>query len=258
MMRLRRNRALFDVFIIGLLALPVLITTVYFDAFDLVARFAIDHAPLDELLLAIPILGLLGVVFGLRRIVDLRREVIRRREAELRFDAAINNMPQGLVMFDGAARLVVCNKRYREMYSLPPEIAAPGRRLRDIIAYRIERGGLAADADQLAAQVRQLVEQGKPWKSVSELKNGKVIDILTHPMESGGWVATHDDVTEHRRAERHLQRTQKFLASVIENVPTAVTVKDARSLRYLLVNKAGENFFGLLRSEIVGKTAYYY
>jgi PAS domain-containing protein len=63
--------------------------------------------------------------------------------ARHQLDAAINNMRQGLVMFDGEARLVMCNKRYREMYALPPEVAAPGRPLRDIIAYRIERGGLA-------------------------------------------------------------------------------------------------------------------
>src|SRR5258708_13442944 len=99
MMRLRRHRALFDVLIIGLLILPIFITAVYFDAFDLLAGFAVDHEPLDEALLAIPILGLLGFVYGLRRIVDLRQEVIRRREAEVRFDAAINNMSQGLSFF---------------------------------------------------------------------------------------------------------------------------------------------------------------
>jgi hypothetical protein len=91
-MSLRRNRALFDVLIIGSCILPVFIAAVYFDAFDLLARFAMDHEPLDEALLAIPILGFLGFIYGLRRIVDLRQEVIRRREAELRFDAAINHM----------------------------------------------------------------------------------------------------------------------------------------------------------------------
>src|ERR1700676_4168707 len=87
MMSLRGNRALFDVLIIGLLILPIFIAAVYFDAFDLVAGFAIEHEPLDEALLAIPVVGLLGFVYGLRRIADLRQEVTRRREAELRFDA---------------------------------------------------------------------------------------------------------------------------------------------------------------------------
>jgi len=79
---------------------------------------------------------------------------------------------------------------------------------------------------------------------------------MTRPLEGGGWVATHEDITERRRAERHLQRTEKFLATVIENVPTTITVKDARDLKYLLINQAGERYFGLLRSEIVGRTAH--
>ena len=192
------------------------------------------------------------------RTQQLKAEAARQvhEVAKQQLDAAIDNMPQGLVMFDAASRLVVCNKRYVEMYGFSPEVAVPGRKLRDIIAYRIEKGGLSANPDEIATKVLMLVAKGKPWKSVSELKNGKLIDIMTHPMVGGGWVATHDDVSDQRRADRHLQRTQKFLASVIENVPTAVTVKDAKNLRYLLVNKAAEKFFGLLRSEIVGKTTY--
>jgi PAS domain-containing protein len=120
MMSLRRNRARFDVLIIGLLILPIFIAAVYFDAFDLVAGFAIEHEPLDEALLAIPVVGLLGFVYGLRRIADLRQEVTRRREAELRFDAAINNMSQGLCLFDRDRKLVVSNKRYADIYNAPP------------------------------------------------------------------------------------------------------------------------------------------
>ncbi len=79
---------------------------------------------------------------------------------------------------------------------------------------------------------------------------------MTTPLKNGGWVATHEDITARRRAEGQLLRTEKFLATVIEYVPTTITIKDARSLKYLLVNKAGEKYFGLPRSEIIGKTAH--
>ncbi len=48
---------------------------------------------------------------------------------------------------------------------------------------------------------------------------------------------------------------QRFLLTVIENVPSTVIVKDARDLRYVLINKAGEKFYGLPRAQIIGRTA---
>jgi diguanylate cyclase (GGDEF)-like protein/PAS domain S-box-containing protein len=185
---------------------------------------------------------------------ELAQERLNRQKQQL--DAALDNMPQGLVMFNADARLVVCNERYTEMYRLGRDIVTPGRTLRDIIAYRVGKGDLDADADEYAAKVLERVSKGEPWKSDAELTDGRSIDVMTRPMEGGGWVATHDDVTERRRAERHLQRTERFLATVIENVPTTITVKDARDLKYLLINQAGERYFGLLRSEIIGQTAH--
>lgn len=185
---------------------------------------------------------------------DQTRGHLNRKKQEL--DDAVDNMPQGLVMFDGAGGLVVCNRPYMEMYGLTEEIAAPGRKLEEIIGYRIRQGGIDADANQLAKIVRHTVRAGKPWRSTAELPDGRSIDILTTPLSGGGWVATHEDVSERRRAERRLLQTEMFLATVIENVPTTIAIKDARNLTYLLVNKAGERFFGLPRSQIMGKTAH--
>ncbi len=185
---------------------------------------------------------------------EMAQERLNQQKQQL--DAAIDNMPQGLVMFNADARLVVCNERYMQMYGLTRDIATPGRKLRDIIAHRIAKGGLDADANHFAANVAEKVRAGEIWKNVAELTDGRSIDIMTRPVAGGGWVATHEDITERRRAERHLQRTEKFLATVIENVPTTITVKDAHDLKYLLINQAGERYFGLLRSEIVGKTAH--
>src|SRR5579872_2839154 len=116
---------------------------------------------------ALLVLMICGVAYFTLRELGSYARLARRRAEELRvqgsqeasetarqqLDAAINNMPQGLVMFDSEERLVVCNKRYMDMYALPAEIAAPGRKLRDIVAYRIEQRGLRADADRLAAKV---------------------------------------------------------------------------------------------------------
>ena len=74
-------------------------------------------------------------------------------------------------------------------------------------------------------------------------------------MDGGGWVATHEDVTQQQRAELMLARTERFLATVLENVTQSIIAKDSKDLRYVFVNKAAEKLYGLPRSEIIGKSA---
>jgi PAS domain S-box-containing protein len=66
---------------------------------------------------------------------------------------------------------------------------------------------------------------------------------------------THEDVTERWRAERELENTRNFLDTVVENVPAAITVKDARKLDYVLINRGAEELFGIPRGEMIGKIA---
>lgn len=87
------------------------------------------------------------------------------------------------------------------------------------------------------------------------LADGRVIRVSEQPMAGGGWVATHEDFTEQRRAERILERTEQFLVAVIENIPEGIIAKDARTLRYVFVNRAAEKMLGMSRVEIIGKTA---
>src|SRR5262249_12489868 len=67
--------------------------------------------------------------------------------------------------------------------------------------------------------------------------------------------ATHEDITERKRAEQELERTRAFLDTIIENVPSPIIVKEAPSLRYLLLNRAAEGFLGVERNTVLGKTA---
>ena len=75
--------------------------------------------------------------------------IVAYRRQNLRFDAAINNMSQGLTMFDRSGRLVLCNRRYIEMYGLSPDVVRPGCTVRQLVDHRVARGSLAlADADK--------------------------------------------------------------------------------------------------------------
>src|SRR6266702_2227613 len=181
----------------------------------------------------------------------------RRLQArDLRLIAAVNNMPQGLVAFDAEERLIACNDRYIEMYGLPREIIKPGCTLRDVIQSRIDAGSLDRDPEQYRSELVTAIAQGKTTSWVVETADGRAISIINKPMTGGEWIGTHEDITERRNSERNLERTQTFLNTIIENVPATLVVKDAREHRYVLINRAGEELFGLAREEMIGKNSY--
>ena len=168
--------------------------------------------------------------------------------------AALNNIPQGLVMIDARGKVLAANGRYRTMYRLPPHFIGPETTLRDVVAYRAVNGLFAGDIDEYVAVILERIARGKPSVTEIVLADGRLIRVSEQPMDGGGWVSTHEDFTEQRRAGRTLERTERFLVTVLENVPVAIVAKDARSLRYTFVNKAAEKFLGLPRSQIIGKS----
>jgi diguanylate cyclase (GGDEF)-like protein len=126
-----------------------------------------------------------------------------------RFEVAINNMSQGLCLFDADKNLVVSNRRYREMYELPDRLVLPGTPLRQILQYyydRGERADLTVDqyTDLLPAQAKQTYQPN----------DGRNVLIQRQPLMDGGWVATHEDVTEQKRAERLLAEKAAELEAI--------------------------------------------
>jgi diguanylate cyclase (GGDEF)-like protein len=119
-----------------------------------------------------------------------------------RLDTAINNMSQGLIMFDSAERLVVCNDFYIEMYGLSRDIAKPGSSLRELLRHRVEAGAfLHHDPEQYRIELLAGLALGKTKNVIVETAKGRAVSVTSSPMTGGGWVATHEDITERRRAE---------------------------------------------------------
>jgi diguanylate cyclase (GGDEF)-like protein len=147
---------------------------------------------------------------GLDQLVQERTAALRQREAELRaqnlrFDAALNNMSQALLMFDSSARLLICNQRYIEMYGLSPDAVKPGCTLRELLDQRIKnRTALVDDPDEYIENLRASIAQGKGTSVLAELPDGRTIAISNKPMPGGGWVATHEDITERLLAEQQI------------------------------------------------------
>jgi diguanylate cyclase (GGDEF)-like protein/PAS domain S-box-containing protein len=177
------------------------------------------------------------------------------REQSRLFDVAVNNMSQGLIMFDAHERLLVCNRRYLEMYGLSPEVVKPGCTLLYLLEHRIAKGTFAKDPMEYRADLLATMADGQTIRRVTETGDGRTIAVVTQPMEGGGWVATHEDITERRQAEKQRDSTKAFLTTVVENVPVALVVKDAREHRYVLVNRAAEDLWGVSRSAVIGRHA---
>jgi diguanylate cyclase (GGDEF)-like protein/PAS domain S-box-containing protein len=174
---------------------------------------------------------------------------------KLRLDTAVNNMSQGLLLFDASERIVVCNQRYIEMYGLSPDVVKPGCTFRDLIRHRKEIGTFTGDIDEYHSSLVRDLAEGKITELLIETPDRRSIRIVNQPLANGGWVATHEDVTEARSAEQERDRNRKFLNLIIDNVPTTIIVKDARSRQWVLINRAGEAYLGASRDQIIGKTA---
>lgn len=170
-------------------------------------------------------------------------------------DAAVNNMAQGLIILDSKANVLVTNKPYIQMYGVPPEVSKPGCSLKEIVQHRAKIGLFSGNVDDYVAKILARIVERKPSVNEIELADGRVVRVSERAMDGGGRIATHEDFTEQRRVQRILERTEKLLLTVIENVPEAIVAKDSRTLRYIFVNRAAERLYGMSRRDFIGKTA---
>ena len=162
------------------------------------------------------------------------------REVEL-VRTAIDSMAQGLCMFDAAERLVVCNAQYYKMYELTTADVKPGSTLSEVLAKRVAKGTFARDPQEYRKEFLTAVGLGRTIVHEVKSKGGHLLLVTNHPMKGGGWIGTHEDITERRQAE--LQRAslqqQEERRAVIENAISAFRER-AENLLRTVADSAGE------------------
>jgi hypothetical protein len=126
----------------------------------------------------------------------------RQRAHNLRFSTVLDNMSQGLNMFDAQSRIVLLNRRYLEMYNLSPDVIKPGVTLRQLIEHRIETGLLSGDPDTYCKRILDGIGKGESTPHYVQASDGRIVLAKNEPLPDGGWVSTHEDVTEQRHAEQ--------------------------------------------------------
>ena len=117
---------------------------------------------------------------------------------------SVRRMSQGVLMFDQETRLIFCNQRYIELYGLSPEVVKSGCLLRDLLEHRMELGSFSGDVDEYIARLKEGISEGKTFNQVVNLPDGRAFSVVNKPLTGGGWLATHEDVTERQRSEERI------------------------------------------------------
>ncbi|MEP7031001.1 MAG: PAS-domain containing protein [Pseudolabrys sp.] len=140
--------------------------------------------------------GLLVVALGL-----ITNSFRRLREKNQHLLLAIDHMTQGLIVFDAQGRITMLNRRYLEMYRLSPDIVKPGCTLQALLQHRKETGLFAGEVEPYCRKILEEMGRGKPMQHYVQASDGRIVLAKNEPLPRGGWVSTHEDVTEQRRAE---------------------------------------------------------
>lgn len=166
-------------------------------------------------------------------------------------DTAMDNMSQGVLMFDAEARLILCNRRYIEMYNLSPDVVKPGCTLRELVEHRKAMGVFSDDVDQYYRRVLADIATGTTTSRLIELDDGQTIHAVNHPVEGGGWVATHEDITERKQAQARIAREANENRRMFETSLDLILVTD-RYGNLERVSPISHAILGYMPEEMIG------
>jgi diguanylate cyclase (GGDEF)-like protein len=194
-------------------------------------RFLTGVAALSALVIAI-------MLFLIVRQLSRQHQTTQGRltREKRRLDTAINNMTQGLLLFDSSQRVVVCNQRYLEMYGLSADVVKPGCAFRDVIAHRKETGTFKGDVDEYCSGILRDMPLGKV--AITVTADGRSIQIANRPLADGGWVATHEDVTERRRSDARIAHLAHYDA--LTDLPNRTLFRDKLEQEIRRIRRGGQ------------------
>ena len=171
------------------------------------------------LALVVSLVMVAGLLLRHHRLTDQRLAAERRQ-----LSIAVNNIPQGLVLYDASARIIICNQPYLEMFGLSPDVAKPGCTMQRLIAHRKETGSFDGDVDEFCDAIIQKVWLGKATRQLTQAPGGRAIEIINRPLRGGGWVATIEDITERTRADEKIAHLAHY--DGLTNLPNRVLFRE--------------------------------
>ncbi len=152
------------------------------------------------------------------RLLDDATEALQHNRDLLQI--ALDQMEQGITVFDKDLRLICWNRQYRALFELPDEMGQVGVPLDQILRFLARRGDIADDA--ILPTLRLLTDFGEPWSI--ELKTlGRIVELRSNPMPDGGLVATYADITQRVEADLALKRVNETLEQRVKTRTAELT-----------------------------------
>jgi len=187
-------------------------------------------------------LAIFAVVWATRR-----RITAALQTQNLHLSSAMENMAEGVALFDGGGRLIICNARYGQMYRLSEAVMRMGTPLRKILEFRRDNGTLRGDPEVYETELKAQLKDGERAAFVRQTEDGRLIAMSNRPIAGGGWIATHRDITEASAREKSFQL-------LFDNNPVPMWVIDSSTLAFLAVNESAVVKYGWSRSEFLTMT----
>ncbi len=249
--KLRTNRAIEDLCVIGYLGAPLQRP----DGTKIGALCAItaeprEWSPEDRVHIA-EFAAVASNEIELRRqslLLHHRDQALEERQR--RFGQVLTHLTRGICFFDRDGRLVTANHRYGEVYRLDPADLVPGTPFKDILAKRRERGSTPVEAfSDYVGWIRQATSGDAIERDVL-LHDGRTIRVVLRTVDDGGWVATHEDITEQRRVERESAERQAMYQLLAENAHDVVILANLKGRR-IYFSPAVKRIFGYSPQEAV-------
>lgn len=117
----------------------------------------------------------------------------------------LENLPQGVAMFDASGHLLFRNRRYLETYGFTPDEVRPGMSLMQMSTLRAKVGSPPAEAQKRIRELLKAMHEGRVMTGNIDLFDGRTIHYINTPIPSGGWIITHEDITHQRQAEAQIE-----------------------------------------------------
>jgi diguanylate cyclase (GGDEF)-like protein/PAS domain S-box-containing protein len=181
-------------------------------------KHILDAASLSPDSLSLLVGGGAAIILGLCLVAALtdRQSKAKLRQQKILLDTALENMSQGLCMYDADGRVVLFNERYSKMTGLPAALLK-GRSLLDLLHQRKASGEFAGDPEAYVAQLMAKVREGKSNNTVLEVSARCTLRVVDHPMRGGGWVTTLEDITDWLEAQAQISHMARHDA--LTNLP---------------------------------------
>jgi diguanylate cyclase (GGDEF)-like protein len=196
-------------------------------------RFLVGVASLSALIVAV-ILWLIIRQLSRQHHLSQRRLALEKQ----RLDTAVNNMTQGLLFFDSAQRLVICNQRYVEMFGVSREVIKPGCTFRDLLLHRQQTGTFTDDVDEYCNYIDGKLAEGEAFQRILVTADGRSIQVLYQPLADGGWVTTLEDFTERKQAEERIAHLAHY--DPLTDLPNRALFRDHLERELRKISRGGQ------------------